>query len=292
MNRESPSTLLFSLLFFMVINGGVYADSHPSLEGSHQSDSGWHQLRQDFRLTHYYYDEAVTAEVGLFCQKYFDDWKDRIGAHQAYLNLKVKGKGMPGEVALLPLIESELNAEARSPSNAVGFWQMMPRTAKAYGLQVSDHNDGRKDLVLATDAALRHLEQLYKEMGDWVLAIAAYNIGGYRLRTLIKNSKSDNFWELQIPRETRRHVAKLLALSRVIHSPEQHGLKLPALPSMPLSGNQFWPDESCCSGSAVDMTTVTRIKALDIHRQLLSPPHWKTQPDSTVPINRPMALAM
>lgn len=285
----SMQRLVISLLLNVTLS--VYAVDNKLFPDPVSNESDWHQLRQDFQLKGYYYDEAVTAEVELFPQKYFDDWRERILKHQAYLNSKVKGKGLPGELALLPLIESELNGEARSPANAVGFWQMMPRTAKAYGLTVSDSNDGRKDLVLATDAALRHLEQLYKEMGDWVLVIAAYNIGGYRLRTLIKKSKSSNFWELDIPRETRRHVAKLLALSRVIHAPEQHGLKLPMLSTTQLSGHQFGQD-SCCSGKARDITTVNRIKVLDIHKQLLRPPHWNTQPDNTVPINRPIALAM
>ena len=178
MKRKSLS--LKSLLFFLVLGFQAFgyasrSYSEPNYPGS---ESSWHELRQGFRLMDHYHDAAVTSEVRQFSQRYFDRLRKRILSHQAYLNTQVRGKNVPAELALLPLIESALNAEARSPANAVGFWQFMPDTAKAYGLAVSGQQDGRKDLVLATDAALRLLERLYDETGDWLLAIAAYNVGG------------------------------------------------------------------------------------------------------------------
>ena len=156
--------------------------------------------------------------------------------------------------------------------------------------------------MLATDAALRLLERLYDETGDWLLTIAAYNVGGPRLRKAVDKSQSSSFWDLRLPVETRRHVAKLLALSRVILSPEQHDLVLPELklPSFlktcHLKTSHF--NTSLGFKTLVAMAELWKSvpsiewKAVDIQRQLLSPPIWKTQPDNIVPIRRPMALAM
>ena len=121
--------------------------------------------------------------------------------------------------------------------------------------------------------------------------------GGARLRKAVGKSQSSSFWDLRLPVETRRHVAKLLALSRVVLSPEQHGLVLPELKTNQLSQNQTsqyqpWFQDACCDGRAMEISTVNRMKAVDIQRQLLSPPIWKTQPDNIVPIRRPMAFAM
>ena len=144
MKRKSLSLKL--LLFFMVLGlqASGYASSSYSEPVYPGSESSWHDLRQGFRLMDHYHDAAVTAEVRQFSQRYFDRLRKRILSHQAYLNTQVRGKNIPAELALLPLIESALNAEARSPANAVGFWQFMPDTAKAYGWRYRANRMGVK----------------------------------------------------------------------------------------------------------------------------------------------------
>ena len=202
-----------------------------SLPEARRKPDDWHILRQGFQLVEHYDHKAVARELGRFSQSYFNRLKARIIAHQGFLNSKVKGRKIPAELALLPLIESALDGNAISPARAAGIWQFMPATAKAYGLTVNHQDDDRKDIVKATDAALNLLEALYDETGDWLLAIAAYNVGARRIRQAVaKTSNSEpDFWDLSLPKETREFVARLLALSKVIYAPEQHGLLLPAL---------------------------------------------------------------
>ena len=200
----------------------------------HDPKDGWQSLRHGFRLMAYYHNEKVNEQLKAFPQYYFNRLSERILVHQFYLNRKIQEKGLPAELALLPLIESELDLNARSPARAMGLWQLMPRTARAYGLKVSKKCDERTDLEKATDAALTYIEYLYQRTNDWMLTIAAYNAGLYRVKQSIALKASGEysdvgFWSLELPAETRKHVAKFLALSHVVLLPGKHGIKLPPI---------------------------------------------------------------
>ncbi|WP_419536831.1 lytic transglycosylase domain-containing protein [Endozoicomonas sp.] len=204
----------------------------------HDPKDGWQPLRHGFRLMAHYHNEKVLEQISAFPQYYFNRLSERILAHQYYLNQKIQEKGLPSELALLPLIESELNLKAKSSAKAIGVWQLMPRTARAYGLNVSKKCDERTDLEKATDAALTYIEYLYRKTNDWILTIAAYNAGLYRVRQSIAKAEAsgeypeEGFWSLGLPAETRKHVAKFLALSHVVLLPGKHGIKLPSLAAM------------------------------------------------------------
>ena len=222
--------IIVLLLFVASARFGTgYASAY--LPEARSRPDGWHVLRQGFQLVEHYDHKAVAREMGRFSQSYFNRLKARITAHQGFLNSEVKDRAMPAELALLPLVESALDGNAISPARAAGIWQFMPATARAYGLEVSKHYDDRKDIVKATEAALNLLETLYNETGDWLLAIAAYNVGIRRIRQEVarKSESEPDFWRLSLPKETRQFVARLLALSKVVYAPEQHGLRLPAL---------------------------------------------------------------
>ncbi len=201
----------------------------------HDPKDGWQSLRHGFRLMAYYHNAKVKEQLKAFPQYYFNRLSERILVYQFYLNRKIQEKGLPAELALLPLIESELDLKARSSARAMGLWQLMPRTARAYGLKVSKKCDERTDLEKATDAALTYIEYLYKRTSDWMLTIAAYNAGLYRVKQSIAQAEASGeysdagFWSLDLPAETRKHVAKFLALSHVVLLPGKHGIRLPAL---------------------------------------------------------------
>jgi membrane-bound lytic murein transglycosylase D len=151
---------------------------------------------------------------------------------------EVRQRGLPTELALLPVIESAFNLYARSPRHAAGLWQFMPATARELGLQQNDWYDGRRDVIAATAAALDYLEQLQQRFdGDWLLALAAYNAGAARVQRAIRKNRNSgkpvDFWQLQLPEETRNYVPKLLALRSLIETPEAFGLKLPTVPDAP-----------------------------------------------------------
>ncbi len=120
---------------------------------------------------------------------------------------------LPEELKYLAVIESELKSTATSRVGAVGPWQFMPETARILGLKVMKGRDDRKDLYKSTHAAAKYLRDLYAQLGDWLLVIAAYNGGPARVESAIKRSKSRDFWKLQyyLPAESRNHVKKFIA---------------------------------------------------------------------------------
>ncbi|MEO5684399.1 MAG: lytic transglycosylase domain-containing protein [Chitinophagaceae bacterium] len=121
--------------------------------------------------------------------------------------------GLPLELKYLAVIESELKATAVSRVGAAGPWQLMPVTAKMLGLKVAAGNDERKQYNKSTKAAALYLRDLYREFGDWLLVMAAYNCGPGPVYKAIRKSGSHNFWALQsyLPRESREHVKKFIA---------------------------------------------------------------------------------
>lgn len=134
---------------------------------------------------------------------------------------------LPMELALLPAVESGFDAHARSVSAATGLWQFIPVTGKAYGLRENSSYDARRDPVASTRAALDHLQELHREFGDWLLALAAYNAGAGSLNRSIARSGSRNFWKLSLRQQTRDYVPKLLALAAIVREPQRYGVQLP-----------------------------------------------------------------
>lgn len=120
--------------------------------------------------------------------------------------------GLPKELKYLAVIESNLKTSARSHAGAVGPWQLMPQTARDLGLKVNKKIDERRNYLKSTRAAAAYLRDLYKEFGDWLLVIAAYNGGTPNMYRAIHRSGSRNFWELQpyLPAESRTHVKKFI----------------------------------------------------------------------------------
>ncbi len=153
---------------------------------------------------------------------------------------ELEQRGMPSELALLPMIESAFQPKATSPKGAAGLWQFMPATGRQYGLKRKGRHDERRDLVASTRAALDYLEFLHEEFNhDWMLALAAYNSGEGTVHRAIKKNlragKSTSFWSLPLPKETQNYVPKLLALAEVVKNPEKHEISLAMIKDMPYS---------------------------------------------------------
>jgi membrane-bound lytic murein transglycosylase D len=120
--------------------------------------------------------------------------------------------GLPRELKYLAVIESQLKSNSVSWAGAVGPWQLMPVTARVLGLKVTRKNDERRNYSKSTHAAAKYLKDLYKEFGDWLLVIAAYNGGSGHIYSAMRKSGSRNFWDLQyyLPAESRNHVKKFI----------------------------------------------------------------------------------
>ena len=135
--------------------------------------------------------------------------------------------GLPLELKYLPIVESALNPEARSPAGARGLWQFMYYTAKAEGLRIDSYIDERKDPQRSTEAACNHLKKLYGIYDDWYLALAAYNAGGGNVNKAIRRSGGKkNYWEVRpfLPRETRNYVPNFLAVVYLMEYHAEYGI--------------------------------------------------------------------
>ncbi|MFA5010951.1 MAG: LysM peptidoglycan-binding domain-containing protein [Ignavibacteria bacterium] len=133
----------------------------------------------------------------------------------------------PEEMIYLSIQESGLNPTIVSKAGAVGLWQFMPATGRAYGLYQDGYRDDRRDFEKSTDAAARHLKDLYRTFDDWYLAWAAYNAGPGRVNSAINKSGSRDYWTLRsyLPGETKNYVPSILALSFIYRNPEEYGFK-------------------------------------------------------------------
>jgi membrane-bound lytic murein transglycosylase D len=150
---------------------------------------------------------------------------------------EVEKRGLPTELALLPMVESAFNPMAYSRAHASGLWQFIPGTGKRYALEQSWWYDERRDVVESTGAALDYLEKLYEMHGDWQLALASYNWGeGAVKRAVVRNRaqhKPTDYSSLRMPRETREYLPKLQALKDIIADPTPFGIDLDPIPNQP-----------------------------------------------------------
>ena len=195
------------------------------------------ELRRSFQLDHLVEHPSVARQIAALAAR------DADGGHFALLNdlggdrldylryvcAQVRARSLPGELCLVPIVESALDPHAFSPQGAGGLWQFVPGTARQFGLKVDWWADERRDPVSATTAALDYLEQLHARFGDWLLALAAYNCGEGRLERALRRNGGETrgLFDIDVPRETRNHVAKLLAYAAVFATPEDFGVELP-----------------------------------------------------------------
>jgi len=150
---------------------------------------------------------------------------------------ELEKRGMPTELALLPMVESAFNPMAYSRAKASGLWQFIPSTGKNYNLQQNWWYDARRDIIASTNAALDYLQFLYDMHGDWNLALASYNWGENAVARAIEKNKArglpTDYLSLNMPGETRYYVPKLQALKNIIANPKAFGIDLDPIPNQP-----------------------------------------------------------
>ncbi|MCL4112756.1 UNVERIFIED_CONTAM: hypothetical protein GTU68_021774 [Idotea baltica] len=145
---------------------------------------------------------------------------------------------MPTELALLPFVESAYRNNAYSHAGAAGMWQFIPATGRRYGLKQTRSYDARLDSHQATRAAFDYLQKLHRQFkGDWFLALAAYNAGEYRVEKEINKNrrlgKRTDYWSLDLPKETRQYVPRLLAFKEIFRNPRAYRVQLRGIPNAP-----------------------------------------------------------
>ena len=169
--------------------------------------------------------------------EYVERMMDRSQKYLFYVVGEVEKRGMPSEIALLPMIESAYNPIANSRSKAVGIWQFIPSTGRLYGLKQDWWQDKRRNVVDATNAALDYLQKLHALFGTWDLALAAYNAGEGTVSRAIARNKAKglptDYAHLKLPAETKDYVPKLQAIKNIVSNPNHYGLYIDPIPNKP-----------------------------------------------------------
>ena len=226
--------------------------------------------------------QRVTREIE-WLQRNPDYLARVFGRAQRYLHHvvnEVEARGLPGDLALLPIVESAFNPFAYSRSHASGLWQFIAPTGERYGLKRSYWKDQRRDVIESTRAALDYLSHLRDRFsGDWFLAIAAYNYGSGNIQRAINRNlalrRKTDFFSLSLPAETRAYVPKLVALAKVIREPEAYGFYLPPIPDAPYF--RIVPTDG-----PVDLRLMAELAGIDTEElHALNPAwnRWITDPD-------------
>lgn len=204
------------------------------------SDDIWQRIRAQlsFNVPE---NDRVLAQRNWYAKhpSYLDRVAKRAEPFLHYIVEELEKNDMPIEMALLPIVESAFDPFAYSHGRASGMWQFVPGTGKRFGMKQNWWYDGRRDVVASTQGAIKYLKYLNKFFdGDWLLALAAYNSGEGRVRRAVRNNarknKPTDFWSLDLPRETRAYVPKLLALADLIKRPEDFQIKLYEIDNNPV----------------------------------------------------------
>jgi membrane-bound lytic murein transglycosylase D len=198
------------------------------------------RMRAGFRLDDSEERHAVDTQLRWYANnpEYLQRAFGRADLYLYHIVTELEARGMPLELALLPVVESAFEPYAYSRARASGLWQFIPGTGSRYGLRQDWWYDGRRDIVESTRAALDYLQSLHDEFnGDWLLAIAAYNCGELIVERSVAMNRAAGrpvtFWDLWLPRETRAYVPKLLAMRRLVLDPGAYGLAISRIPNQP-----------------------------------------------------------
>ncbi len=230
----------------------------------------------------------VAQYLGFFTgggRKWFRRWMSRSTRYLPMMQPILESRGLPRDTVFLSMIESGFNTSARSWAAAVGPWQFIPGTAKRFNLKADFWVDERRDPVKATHAAARYLNELYGESGHWYLAWAGYNCGGGKIKRMIKQTGSTDFWVMSddaqkkgFAKETKHYVPKLIAAALIAKHPEAFGFSMDEFQfEQPLQ----WDDLKLTQ--PMDLEAIARAAETDLETiQTLNPElkRWCTPPAS------------
>ncbi len=211
-------------------------DSVVTVDLTHKAADLWDRIRRGFGMPDLVADEVTNRQIQYLAHPAA---LSRL-FHRSYRYLyhivdELEARGLPTEIALLPLVESGFDPMAYSSSRAAGLWQFIPSTGRYFNLRQNEWIDERRDIIASTDAALDYLERIYDMHGDWHLALASYNAGeGTILKARRANEAKGlptDYLNLDLRKETRDYIPKLQALKNIIARPELFGIELPHVPN-------------------------------------------------------------
>ncbi|MGR8929563.1 MAG: LysM peptidoglycan-binding domain-containing protein [Gammaproteobacteria bacterium] len=185
-------------------------------------------------------DPRIEREINFYLKnsQYLSRVQQRAEPYLFFILNELEAKNMPGELALLPVVESAFRPDAESPAQASGLWQFIPPTGRLYGLEQNSWYDGRRDVVESTQAATTFLKELSAEFNnDWFLALASYNAGKGNIKNAINKNISrgqpTDFFSLDLNSETSAYVPRLLALAKIFANPDKYNVNLQQIANEP-----------------------------------------------------------
>lgn len=286
--RKAPPALIAKLPPLEIPQAGGPVEDEPP-----QALDLLNRLRGDFSLPGVDNTE-VRRETAWFARNpsYLDRVFERARPYLPHVATEVESRGLPAELAFLPVVESAFDPFAYSHGRAAGLWQIIPGTGRRFGLKQNWWYDGRRDVVESTRAALDYLEYLHGMFdGDWLLAVAAYNCGEGNVSRAIRYNqaagKPTDFWHLKLPAETRGYVPRLLGLAAFLADAEGHGFELPAIPPAPAFATIELDGQ-------IDLAIAAELAGIElVELQALNPAfnRWATDPDGPHRLQLPVEVA-
>lgn len=220
----------------------------PTVDLTSEPGDIWERIRNGFAMPNLETD-VVTEQQAFYLNRpqYLARIVERSRRYLHHIVEEIERRGLPTELALLPMVESAYNPLALSPAQASGLWQFIPSTAKNFQLKQTWWIDQRRDILASTSAALDYLQTIYEMHGDWHLALASYNWGEGAVGRAIEKNRSRNlptdYLSLTLPPETRNYVPKLQALKNIIAQPQLFGITLDAIPNRPYFATVVRPEQ-------------------------------------------------
>ncbi len=243
----------------------------------------WKRMTVGFKMDQTHWDSRIEAQRGWFIsrQPYLDRLSARASRYLYHTVKEAERRGLPTELALLPIIESSYDPAATSSAAAAGMWQFIPSTGRIYGLKQTSLYDGRRDVVESTRAAYEFLGGLYNQFGSWELALAAYNAGPGRIQQAINRNKAaglpTDYWSLKLPQETMNYVPRFLAVAQIIKNPNAYGVSLP-----PIANRPHFREVPVGTVNLNDVASITGLSRAELYQ--LNPGHRGDRIDSESPM--------
>ena len=238
-------------------------------------DDIWVRIPSLYKLNIDEKNSRIDSQLRWFAshQSYLDRISERGKRYLYYIIEQIEERDIPAEIALLPIVESAFEPFAYSHGLASGVWQFIPSTGRSFGLHEDWWYDGRRDIRAATDAAITFLSALQRQFdGDWLLALAAYNSGAGTVKKAIRLNESrglpTDFWSLNLPRESRAYVPKLIALAKLLRDSEEYGVVFNPIPNKPY----FAVVETY---GQIDLTQIAELSQTDINEIYQLNPAYK-----------------
>lgn len=267
------------------------SQKQPQHQQIQHKQSFWYDLRSHFRLNHYTYRPEVRKQIYWFQKHpgYLYKILDNAAPYMYYIYTQVSKRHLPGELVLLPIIESAYNPIAYSNRGAAGLWQLMPGTATGYGVKIDWWYDGRRDIYSSTNVALdyfTYLENFFNN--NWLYILASYDAGEGTVQQAIehnaKRGRSTSFWSLDLSNETQHYVPRLLALATIISNPNEYGIKLP-----PIADHPYFAAVDI--GTQIDLAHAAKLAGISLKQLYQLNPgfnRWATDPNGPYRILLPI----